>query len=294
VNSPGGTLIVGVDSALGNALWRRLMEQGTRVFATTRRRPERDLLLLDLTADAERFSIPRGVNRAYLCAAVTGLAECRRSPEATAAVNVRATVTLARRLIAAGVFVVFPSTNLVFDGSQPRCPSDAPPAPREEYGRQKMQAEEDILAAGAAAAVVRLSKVIHPALPLFVQWRDALKERQTVRPLSDMTLSPVPIAAVVDLLLIIGEGRHAGIFQFSADRDVGYVEAAHRLAWWLGAESSLVHPWRVAEAGLRGPPPPRFTSLDVGRVVRELGMAAPDAMAALDDTFAALAGKTPR
>jgi xanthine dehydrogenase small subunit len=56
---------------------------------------------------------------------------------------------LARRLLSLGAFVVFTSTNLVFDGEQAHYATCATPHPTSEYGRQKAEAERALLALGA-------------------------------------------------------------------------------------------------------------------------------------------------
>jgi len=117
VTEPGAIVVVGGEAILGAAVVASLEASGRRVIATSHRRGPAPL---DLAAAAATWPIPAGVTAACICAAVTSIDDCRRFPRAAEAVNVTGTITLARRLVAAGVRVVFPSSSLVFDGTRPR------------------------------------------------------------------------------------------------------------------------------------------------------------------------------
>ena len=118
----GRFLIVGGDNPLGGSLINAWAVQGAEVLSTTRR-PERvraGVTLLDLESDLRNFQVPHACSFAVLCAGITKQHLCRRNPEATHRINVEQTMCLAATLVAAGCFVVFLSTNLVFDGSRLR------------------------------------------------------------------------------------------------------------------------------------------------------------------------------
>ena len=85
---------------------------------------------------------PAAVEAAVICAAITRQELCRKEPEATRQINVVRTLDLIRDLVEAETFVVFLSTNLVFDGSRPQRRGDEPLSPKMEYGRQKAEVEE--------------------------------------------------------------------------------------------------------------------------------------------------------
>ncbi len=57
------------------------------------------------------------------------------------------TSLLIKRLVAVGIFVVFISSNAVFDGTIPFVRADQPVNPKTAYGRQKAAAEEALFAA---------------------------------------------------------------------------------------------------------------------------------------------------
>lgn len=291
--SPMVSLIVGGDSMIGAALAAALKRDGAPVRATTRRRDSTapDRPWLDLADEAGwSEAMMDSVGTAYLCAAVARLNDCARDPAGSQRVNTTNAVAFAEWLMKRGVPVVFLSTNQVFDGHRPRQRADAPVSPRNVYGRQKAEAEAGILAAatrnGGHAAVLRLTKVIHPGMPLFDGWMADLRRGVPITPFQDMSLAPVTADVVVRTLRAIGERRGEGIYQLSAADDVSYAKAATHIARRIGADPGLVRPVSQASTGALLETPPRYTSMDTTRVSAEFGIAIPDSLAAVDSVLA--------
>jgi dTDP-4-dehydrorhamnose reductase len=281
---PKTTLVVGVDGQIGKALWSRLAISGAAAWGTSRRPcSAAGVLPLDLADEPRSWHLPRDVETAYLCAAVASLAACRASPAESALVNVERTAALGQRLVEAGAFVVFLSTNLVFDGSLPfRSPRDDV-SPATEYGRQKAEAERRLLALGNAVAVVRLTKVLGPATPFLAQWRADLARAEPIRPFSDVVMAPLPLGFVGESLARLAGARRPGLFQLSADRDVTYAQAARRMARRLGADPQLVRAIGCEESDVVLESNPRHTTLDTTRWQSELGAAPPSPWQSIDE-----------
>jgi dTDP-4-dehydrorhamnose reductase len=288
-------LVVGSGGRLGTALVRALRDAGEECIATRRRGPlAPGELALDLEApglELERFDPPAGIDRAFLCAAVTSEAACRAEPALSRRVNVAATAALARALVSRGIFVVLPSTDRVFDGSRPRRRPGDPPRPLGAYGAQKAEAERRVLTLGAGVAVVRLGKLVDAGLPLFQGWRRALRSGRPIAPFSDLRFSPVPLARAAEALLAVARARRAGVFQLSAEGDLSYADAARELARRLGAPAALVRPVRAGPAGPGLPAPARHATLECGRLREELGLRPPTLGEGLD---ALLGARDPR
>jgi len=280
-------LIVGADGMIGRALADVLTTDGHAVFATTRRPgaagPRR--IPLDLSADPSTAALPESVSVAYLCAAVTSVQQCERDPEGTAKVNVDHTLALARRLTDQGARVVFLSTNIVFDGRQDFAKPEDATAPHSAYGRQKLAVEQGLLRLNRAHSIVRLTKVLGPKPALLLDWVRRLQAGEPIEAFRDKVMSPVPLSFVTEVLRRLGDGTHGGIFQVSGPRDVTYVEIALHLAARVGAPASLVRPVdgraKLLEASLA----PDHTTLDTGRLERDLGMRPPDVWQTIDGSL---------
>ena len=281
----GPVLVVGASGTLGAAITAALERQGRRVFRASRR-GDAETVGLDLAKNAEAWPLPAGIVVAHLCAAVTSIADCRDQPDAARAVNVEGIFTLARRLVAAGSRIVFPSTNMVFAGDQPFARHDAPRSPQTAYGRMKAEAERRLLDLGEGVRVVRLSKVLARRVPLFENWRTALAAGAPIHPIADMVIAPVSLARAADALIRAGDDGAGRIIHLSATGDVSYAEVARRLAVIMHVDAELVQPRTVAEAGLVVEHTPRHTTLDMSRVEAAIGIGAPDPWQAIEEALA--------
>lgn len=240
-------LIIGGDGTIGTALGRALESRNINYSATTRAE-------LDLAAPPKHWPSLPAAEVAYICAAITKLEECEREPAATYLVNVTHTQALIERLQAAGSYVVFLSSNQVFDGSAPfRKAADAP-SPMNEYGRQKAEVERWLLAREEPSAILRLTKVVSGALPILAQWEAALKNGETVEAFDDLIFAPLPLAEAVDALLAIGGKKPQGIVQLGGGRDVSYYRLALELAEKLGIDKGRVKPISATTKNI----PPQF------------------------------------
>ncbi len=269
-------LVVGARGTLGGALVSAARARGVEVHATTRSGAGEGVASrLDLTMDADTWPIPEGLRAAVLCGAVTRLESCRADPAGSRVVNVAGTLALARRLIDRGVFVVFPSTNLVLAGDQPQASPQSPRAPHTEYGRQKAEVEAALESFGDRVAVVRLTKVVHAAWPLVAGWVAALRGGSVITPFEDMTCAPVLLDEATDGLLTLATRRLTGLWQFSGPTDLSYAELARAVAGVLGVAASLVQPASGNAASGGAEAVPAFTSLDAARARTELRLEFP-------------------
>lgn len=283
----GGTvLVVGADGLVGGELFRRFNECGQTVG--TSRRAGSNFLRLDLAEPGPGWQLPGQVSTAFLCAAVSSLQHCRENPAASRQVNVTNTVALAEQLVACGTRVVFLSTGLVFDGTQPFWRESDAVNPRCEYGRQKAEAERALLALGERVAVVRLAKVVAPGLLLFRRWAEELRAGRSICPFSDYVMSPVTLDFVAQAMGQLAARWIPGVMHVGSDAEVSYADAAARLAARLGANADLVQPTTSRAAGVDLEIVPQFTTLDTTRLRTGLGLATPSATQALDNCFASL------
>lgn len=81
---------------------------------------------------------------------------CEGRPELTHALNVTATATLCKAAREAGAWVLFISTDYVFDGSRPPYAPDDTPHPLNAYGESKLAGEEAALSVDPGNAVLRV------------------------------------------------------------------------------------------------------------------------------------------
>ena len=242
-------LIIGGDGLIGASLALAASTHGIP-FVVTSRRPRGEMLALDLAQLPTGWMPPQGTSVVVICGAMTSIKACESDTELSRRVNVESPAAIARAVQASGGAVVFISTNLVFGGITDAPAWDAQLSPATVYGSQKAQAEAAILAMVDRVAIVRLTKVVHPRLALFSDWRKSLSKGHPIEPFWDLIFSPVLLEDVIRCLIALVTHFEAGVFQLSGDRDVSYAQAAGWLAEESGVPSSLVRARGCHVAGI--------------------------------------------
>lgn len=263
------SLIVGANGNIGSALFRHHQQHELPVWGCDIKASEASpSFALNLLNPPSSWLFPDvDFDVAYLCAGICRMALCEEDPTGTRQVNIDGMRALAQLLAKAGTFVIFFSTNQVFNGDKAHQAADAPHAPLNEYGRQKAEMETLIKEYCAKWAIVRLTKVVEPNMMLVKNWIDGLLQNQPVNAFTDMMLAPVSLRQVVETLTLIGQKQQNGIYQISGQFDISYHDLATYLASCLDRPPSLVQPTNSIAAGINKNFLPRFTSLDCSSTI---------------------------
>jgi len=271
-------LVIGGDGLIGKALASILCYQGKDVIRTSRRQNSlaTGAVWLDLANVPDNWRPQEICEVTYFCAGVSRYQTCRENPDASRRVNVVNTLKIATRLVEAGTFLIYLSTNAVFDGNAPYRRTSDPVAPKTEYGRQKVEAECQLLKLGRLVSVLRLTKVFPERPPLLMNWISSLQRHEAIHPFYDLTCAPLPLEEVVKALIALGEEKRAGIWHLSGDRDVSYADLVGHLASSLGLDLNLVQPCSVRDSHHYAEHVPTYTSLDCSLLEGELGLPAPN------------------
>jgi len=279
-------LVVGGDSGIGAALVKALRADKVSVSATSRRSDRVDgFIELDLAQPHESWRWPDETRAAVICAAMTSIDACEKSPVDSDVVNVGAPTALVERLANKGVRCIILSTSMVFDGSQIRPTAEHPVSPLTIYGRQKAALEKNVLALGGDHAVLRLTKVLTPDNPLLCGWANELRAGRPVNAFEDMYFAPVTLEDAVTVILGVTESGQAGVFQYSANQDISYHAAASRLAHRLGVAADLVQRTSWRDVGLDAARAPANTAFDCASIVAIGGPQAPHSIDVLDQVI---------
>lgn len=288
MNPDDFSLVIGADGLLGSSLTFNLQLHDEHFIKSTRRKDtcSQSRLFLDLSVPWDHaWSPPHDVSVVYQCAAVTSTEQCRLDPKGSSTINLKNTVNIANKCIENDIFFVFPSTNLVFDGSVPfRKPGEIR-SPMTEYGRQKAEAEKQLLALGENVAIVRFTKIISPGMELILSWCDNLRSSRIICPFSNYVMSPVPNTLAVEILYRIAQKRMHGIHQVSGPKDITYSEAAYHIAKRLNVKKKNIRPTSIDDAGVVIEHNPAFTTLDSTDTLKKVDIQIPDAFSSLDRVF---------
>ncbi len=283
-------LIVGSTGTIGRSLLRffaeKFSDQTHPVWGTTRHKHEANhgAIWLDL-AQPESFENLRGhfFRVAIICAAVTSQKACQENYAASYAINVSNTVELAKYLIDSGVFVIFLSSNAVFDGTIPFVEATQCVNPQTAYGQQKAKAEQGILSLNSdRVAVVRLSKVLDEQFSLFHGWIKNLRCGLPIHPFEDLYFAPISAQFAAYLLFNVALRQVGGIIQASAIMDISYSEVAYYLAKNMHLDLDIIKPVSCQNQGVIHVP--RHTTLNTD-FIQGIGIDPPHPWRVIDELF---------
>ena len=277
---PSSVLLIGAAGLVGRHLRRALANIPT--IATVHRGGTDTGQPLDITDDeAVRRTIREAKPDVILLAAAEAHVErCEREPAATRRVNVDAPRVIAAEARAAGAMLVVFSSEYVFDGTAGRYAEGDARRPINEYGRQKVELEELVLATGRGL-VCRTSGVFGEDLArknFVCQLVDRLRAGQPFDVPSDQLITPTYAPALADAVVRLVRLGHAGIVHVAGPRILGRTEFAQLVAEAYALPAELLRPRLTAELGLAAPRPLRC-GLEVGTLRHTLGtdLTAPDA-----------------
>ena len=247
-------LVVGSTGTIGNQLSTYLSQNGVEVLATSRHTTlNKNCLHLDLADISEVVDVikkQKMFDGAVLCAAVTNFRECERNPEVTSQININSQVTLAESLLQVGTKrVVCLSSNRVFDGKSANTNKFAQYSYTTEYGRQKAEAETELLKLGQAVRIIRFTKVFSETDSLLTDWVSKLKSGQEIEAFVDVMVSPVTLDDAVRVIAEVVESESESVTQFSATDEISYFDVARFVASFLEVNTSLVVAQSAEEVG---------------------------------------------
>jgi len=276
-------LIIGGDSKIGAELVNYYKNHNVIVWSTTRHKEKlsSNKIFLDLSLDISNWELPsKHIKTVIFCAANTSIEYCEVELEKSKKVNLINTVSLIKSLFDLGIFVVFLSTNLVFDGQTPFISDINPYNPQTNYGKLKAEAEKRLLQLNGNIAVLRLGKVLIPKNSLINNWIIDLKSNKFIYPFFDMVMSPISIDLVLQVIIKITEHKLPGIFQLSATQDIIYEDVAKYVVKKLNLDSNLIKSISYKQKGIMFSA--KHTTFDCHNLLK-IGIPIPHPTSAIDN-----------
>lgn len=277
MNKIGIHMVVGGAGMIGGALFYFLRRSSEKVVATGlwKNKLGKEKIYLNLASASSEWMIPDCIKTVYICAGITKLNECQKDPIGSSRVNVDGITRFSEFMLKRGAFIVFLSSNQVFDGNIANVPAHIPQNPQSEYGHQKATVEKFLNQWPEKTAIVRMTKVVGPD-SIFSRWSQSLCNGHFIYPFVDMVVSPIPLVTVVSILRLIGDQQLAGIWQISGKSDLAYSDLAYLIAKDLSINTNLIKPRTMAEAGLEGNINVANTTMSIKRLMQDLGIVPPN------------------
>ncbi len=271
-------LLTGASGLLGSKLTPLLASRGWSVVAVYRRHvpprlPGVKQVRLDITDTLrlEDLILKEEPDVVIHAAAYTDVDGCERNRGYAWRVNVEATRSVMRASRVVNAYLVYVSTDYVFDGEKGMYRETDTPNPVNYYGLTKLIGEEVVRSSDILYCVVRTSAIygVAPTGKGFAVYLvERLRRGEEVKALVDQYVSPTYNAALAEAIAEIAEARPMGTLHVAGPR-MSRFEFARMVARALGAPEELVKPARMEEmrwAARR----PRDSSLDTSRARRLL------------------------
>lgn len=261
-------VVTGASSSPGFKTAVELVARGYEVYALYNSHPVdipgAKAVKLDLTQfdEVAHFLAEVKPDVVFHMASIGDVDLCERERGLAWRINVEATRLLVKMAARRGFYLLYLSTDYVFDGERGMYKEGDVPNPVNFYGLTKLVAEEAVQTLDKYA-VVRTSAIygLGAGRKNFGKFLlEALSRGQEVKALVDQWLSPTLNTLLAKAVVEIVEKGLTGVFHVAGER-VSRFEFAVRLAEKFGFDASLVKPMEMREVGWFAKRP-RDSSLD--------------------------------
>jgi dTDP-4-dehydrorhamnose reductase len=272
-------LVTGASGLLGRQVFSLLTEGGWQVRGLCSTRPRLGLVRCDLTkaGEAERQIADFCPDIVIHLVAERRPDVCHKKAHDAEVLNVDVTSSIAKACSKFGCWMIFLSTDYVFDGKSPPYSVDAITNPLSEYGMQKIKGEQVTLQEAPGAAVVRV--------PLLYGQLDYMKESGVTAMYTDLKSGALTKADhtqkryptyTKDLAMIIvkmlerhSEGKKLqGIYQWQSDECLTKYDMVQLIAQITNLDASSV----IASTAVSKFPVPQDTRMDCSKLILDLGI----------------------
>ena len=203
-------------------------------------------------------------------AALTDVDRCEVERELAYKINVEGTKIVAEMARKLGSFMVYISTDYVFDGSIGMYREDDETNPANYYGYTKLLGEKY-----CQDFCIARTCVIYGAKPAsgkinFALWLiNKLENGESVKIVTDQFITPTLNTNLAKMLLEIAERKPVGIFHLAGATRISRFEFALEIAREFGLDESLIVPSKMDEINWIAKRP-RDSSLDTSKAARHL------------------------
>jgi len=200
-------------------------------------------------------------------AALTDVDKCERERDLASEVNYEATKVIAKCANDLRAFMIYVSTDYVFDGKKGMYQEDDEPGPINFYGHTKLKGEQAVKELLSDYLIVRAS-VIYGSTPSsgkvnFALWvLDALREGKSITVTADQFVSPTLNTNLAEMMMECLERRLTGILHLAGATRLSRLDFASELCSEWSLNPSLINPIEMGKMKWSAPRP-RDSSLDV-------------------------------
>jgi len=222
---------------------------------------------VDLSEPVSAFDVVKEVKPDVImhAAALTNVDRCEKEKELAFKVNVKGTKVIAEAARKLNSFLIYVSTDYVFDGSKGMYKEDDETNPINYYGYTKLLGEQY-----CKDFCIARTCVIYGAKPAsgkinFVLWLiDKLRNGEKVKIITDQYITPTLNTNLAKMMLEVAEKELKGVFHLAGATRVSRFEFAKAVADVFGLDETLITPSKMGEINWIAKRP-RDSSLDTSK-----------------------------
>ena len=175
--------------------------------------------------------------------AMTGVDLCEKEGSMAFDINTKATQTIAQQCSISNTFLVYVSTDYVFDGNLGMYKEDDIANPLGFYGKSKLEGEKAVQNFSTSWCIARTSTPfgLHPTKKSFPMWViENLQKQKQIDVLIDQFTSPTYIPNLSRMLIEISERRITGIIHTAGASKISRYQMASIVSDKLNLDGTLL------------------------------------------------------
>ncbi|MCW3974814.1 MAG: dTDP-4-dehydrorhamnose reductase [Candidatus Bathyarchaeota archaeon] len=265
--------VTGASGLLGSKITELATEAGHKVISgyATRTPDYGDIIRLDIR---DEKSILKRIAESkpdtiIHCAALTNVDDCESNKDLAKKINTDGTKGVAKAAKNAGAYLVYISTDYVFDGLKGLYREGDKEAPINFYGHSKLLGEKAVISLNNEFLIIRPS-IIYGARSAsgktnFALWiLKSLEKMVTINILTDQYVSPTLNTNLAKILLEACEKKLDGIYHMAGNFRISRYNFAIRLAEIFGLDKTLIKKVKMSDMNWIAKRP-RDSSLNVSK-----------------------------
>jgi dTDP-4-dehydrorhamnose reductase len=221
-----GVLILGSDSQIGGALNKQLIKNNIKVTGTTRKkeRTSKNTLYFDLE-NLNYDLLNDKYDSVVIYISQTCFAQDEKELNQQKTINVTNTIKIIEKLAGNGSFIIFLSSNAVFNGEKAFYNHNDTTCPITVYGKHKNEVENYLTKnIKKNSCILRLTKVITNNTPFIKKWENELDANLDIITYTNKLLSPISIEKVVDALNVLITQKRFGIYHLGGNVEISFTD----------------------------------------------------------------------
>lgn len=201
-------------------------------------------------------------------AALTDVEKCEMEPKLANSINVKSTEIIAKEAENFDSYLMYISTDYIFDGKKGSYKETDLTDPLNQYGKTKLSGEKTTEHNCSKCSIIRTSTPFgtHSFKKTFPVWIfENLNNNNKINVLEDQFTSPTYVPNLTKMILEIIERKLEGVFHVSGSTKISRFEFAKIIATKLNLDSSLLKPVKISTMPWKATRP-IDSSLDVSKI----------------------------